>query len=194
MQTTHQKVWSIKSSDIRQVGKPLQIFSLERLMFVKSRLFYKSTWKALTPNGHMGQVLEKKNHRNENIIGNASNCQKRNDHHFQNDILMPKRQSLHQSIKNSPQNWPYSALRKLTTLFLFFSFHHEQMVETSVGATISISDLENSEYMDKPQTTWTPKGFWAIKDATGVHVSAGLGVSREKQENDSGMTPVAPGP
>lgn len=67
-------------------------------------------------------------------------------------------------------------------------------METSVGTTIDISDLENSEYMDKPQTTWTPKGFWAIKEATGVHVSDGLGVSREKQETDSGMTPVAPGP
>lgn len=73
-------------------------------------------------------------------------------------------------------------------------------MESSVGATIGISDLENSEYMDKPvhtdrgpQTTWTPKGFWAIKEATRVHASDGLGVSREKQ-NDSGMTPVAPGP
>lgn len=73
-------------------------------------------------------------------------------------------------------------------------------METSVGATIGISDLENSEYMDKlvhtdrgPQTTCTPKGFWAIKEATRVHVSDGLGVSREKQQNDSGMTPEVPG-
>lgn len=75
------------------------------------------------------------------------------------------------------------------------------MTQTRVGATICISDLENSEYVVSlykieggSQTAWTPRGCWAVKGATGVHASDGPGASRKKEWKYSGTTPVAPGP
>lgn len=75
------------------------------------------------------------------------------------------------------------------------------MTKTRVGATICISDLENSEYVASlykidggSQTAWTPRGCWAVKEATGVHVSDGPGDPREKQWKYSGTTPVAQDP
>lgn len=41
-----------------------------------------------------------------------------------------------QRIKKNPLNEIHSALWKLSTLFLFFSFHHEQMTKTSIWSTI----------------------------------------------------------